>query len=257
MTAARRHALVLASSTGIGHACAASLAQAGHSVCLNGRDPVRLLAAADQIRLRCAEAAVSYCAADLNTCEDRDKVVQQAGHADILVLNMGGPPVGNQTLSLAEWQAAFDSIFMPMTDILDRILPGMIARSWGRVVMISSAAVRQPIPNLVVSGVFRTGLASLLSVRAVQVARYGVTINSLLPGRILTDRQNRALEREAAQAGITKDAQLAKVSESIPMGRLGTPEEMGNVCAFLCSEGASYVTGQNILVDGGAFRGVF
>jgi 3-oxoacyl-[acyl-carrier protein] reductase len=161
------------------------------------------------------------------------------------------------TATLAEWQAAFDSIFMPMTDILDRILPGMIARSWGRVVMISSAAVRQPIPNLVVSGVFRTGLASLLSVRAVQVARYGVTINSLLPGRILTDRQNRALEREAAQAGITKDAQLAKVSESIPMGRLGTPEEMGNVCAFLCSEGASYVTGQNILVDGGAFRGVF
>lgn len=257
MNETAHRALVLASSAGIGHACAVSLAESGNSVILNGRDPKRLDAAAHALREQLPAAQVSACVADLNDPEQRTKLADEAGEVDILVLNMGGPAVSSQDLTAAEWQSAFDTVFMPMTDMLDRFLPGMMARGWGRVIMISSAAVRQPIPNLVVSGVFRTGLASLLSVRATQAAPHGVTINSLLPGRILTDRQHKALERDADQAGISKQAQLDKVSASIPMRRLGDPREMGSVCAFLCSESASYVTGQSILVDGGAFRGVF
>jgi 3-oxoacyl-[acyl-carrier protein] reductase len=257
MTDRMRRALVLASSQGIGHACATSLAQAGHSVCLNGRDVQRLEVAAHAIRSRVPGAAVSACAADLTDSAQRARLVGEAGETDILVLNMGGPSVGSTALSLSEWQAAFEAMFIPMADVLDSLLAGMIERGWGRVVMISSAAIRQPISNLVVSGVFRIGLASLLSVRATEAAPYGVTINSLLPGRIMTERQHKAIERDAANAGISKEAQLRKVSASIPMHRLGEPNEIGSVCAFLCSEGAGYVTGQNILVDGGAFRNVF
>jgi 3-oxoacyl-[acyl-carrier protein] reductase len=254
---AQRHALVLASSAGIGLACAASLVENGHPVCLNGRDPARLAEAERSIKDLHPHAAVRSCVADLNISADRRRIVEQAGNTDILVLNMGGPGAHSDAPSLEDWQATFEAMFLPMVDILDRTLPGMLQREWGRVVMISSAAVKQPIPNLLESGVFRSGLASLLAVRATQAAGRNVTINTILPGRILTERQNNALARDARIAGISQEAHLRQVCASIPMGRLGCPREVGSVCAFLCSEGAGYVTGQSILVDGGAYRGMY
>ncbi len=253
----QRRALVLASSAGIGHACATALAGNGLSVCLNGRDAARLQHAEHSILDRHPEARLSSCVADLNQREDRQHLLEQAGDIDVLVLNIGGPAATTQDLSLDDWQGAFETVFLPMADILDQALPGMMQRGWGRVVMISSVAVKQPIPNLMVSGVFRTGLASLVSARAAQAAARGVTVNSILPGRIRTARQINALERDARRTGVTREVHEQQVSAAIPMGRLGAPEEIGHVCAFLCSEGASYLTGQHLLVDGGAYKGMF
>lgn len=253
----QRRALVLASSTGIGRACAVALASAGRTVCLNGRDAGRLQDAERRILDSHPEARITSCVADLNSSADRKSLLDQAGDIDVLVLNMGGPAATTRELTLDDWQKAFETVFLPMADILDGLLPGMMRRGWGRVVMISSVAVKQPIPNLLVSGVFRTGLASLVSARAAQAAPHGVTVNSILPGRILTDRQNNALERDARLAGVPREAHERRVFASVPMGRFGLPEEIGHVCAFLCSDGASYLTGQHLLVDGGAYRGMF
>ncbi|TEA79982.1 SDR family oxidoreductase [Allopusillimonas ginsengisoli] len=252
-----RRALVLASSAGIGYACATALASEGLSVCLNGRDADRLEDAERKLLGRHPHAQLSSCVADLNLDADRQHLLSQAGDIDVLVLNMGGPAATTEALSLDDWQSAFETVFLPMADILDQVLPGMMRRGWGRVVMISSVAVKQPIPNLLVSGVFRTGLANLVSARAAQAAPSGVTINSILPGRILTARQSNALERDARRAGVSREAYERTVSAAIPMGRLGLPEEIAHVCAFLCSEGASYLTGQHLLVDGGAYKGMF
>lgn len=258
MTSTSTHrALVLASSQGIGHACAVALAQAGNQVILNGRDSLRLQQASQSLLEVSPQAQAQTFKADITQHQDRIKLMHEIEAVDILVLNMGGPPVSDKQLSADEWQHAFESMFLPMVELLDHYLLGMKNRGWGRVVMISSAAIRRPIPNLAVSGVFRTGLASLLALRATQIAPYGITINSLLPGRILTERQHSALEREAEKAGISKEEQLQLVSQHIPMRRLGEAHEMGSVCAFLCSDGAAYVTGQNILVDGGALQSVF
>lgn len=254
----KKRALVLASSRGIGHACAKSLARDGASVLLNGRSADLLKQAEKEILQAHPEAMLNSYAADLNSPQEREKLVARAGELDILVLNVGGPPVSpKKTLSVDDWQAGYDSVFLPMADVLERVLPGMIERGWGRIVMISSIGVKQPIPNLVSSGVFRNSLVSLMWTRAQQAASHGVTINTILPGRILTDRQINALSREARETGRTMKAQQEKVSEMIPMKRLGAPEEVGNVCAFLCSDGASYMTGQSILVDGGAYKSLF
>ncbi|MFT0545907.1 SDR family oxidoreductase [Allopusillimonas ginsengisoli] len=253
----QRRALVLASSAGIGRACAGALANDGLAVQLNGRDRTRLQMAERHILDSYPHAQLASCVADLNVHKDRQDLVSEAGDIDVLVLNMGGPTARTDDLSVDDWQNAFGTIFLPMVDILDQVLPGMMQRGWGRVVMISSVAVKQPIPNLLVSGVFRTALASLVSARAAQAAPHGVTINSILPGRILTDRQRNAIERDARNAGVSEQAQLERVSAAIPMGRLGVPEEIGHVCAFLCSQGASYLTGQHLLVDGGAYKGLF
>lgn len=254
----KKRALVLASSRGIGQACAKALARDGLEVGLNGRHLDQLNQAENEILQVYPDAMLRSYVADLNSPEAREQLVAQAGEIDVLVLNVGGPAVNpKKTLSVADWQAGYDSVFLPMADILERVLPGMMARGWGRVVMISSIAIKQPIPNLVSSGVFRNGLASLMWTRAQQAAQHNVTLNTILPGRILTDRQVNALTRDAQAAGITMQAHQEKVAATIPMKRLGAPDEVGHVCAFLCSDGASYVTGQNILVDGGAYKGMF
>ena len=253
-----KQALVLASSKGLGLACAQSLAQDGVSVCLNGRDEARLEHAKQAIKEKVPHARLRSCLADLNDAAARTRLLAYCGAVDMLVLNLGGPVArADAAYSLADWQAEFESLFLPMADILDRVLPGMMERGWGRVVVISSSSIRQPIPNLVASGVFRVGLASLVSSRAREAARYGVTINSILPGRILTDRLHNALKRDADVHGVALNDHIDAVAKSIPMGRLGSPEEIGGVCAFLCSARASYVTGQNLLVDGGAYQGMF
>ncbi|NYT85164.1 SDR family oxidoreductase [Pollutimonas harenae] len=253
-----RNALVLASSRGLGWACAKSIAQDKHTVCLNGRDKERLDSAVRDMVAEVPEAAVTSCVADIHSQDERRKLLSTMPTVDVLVLNVGGPTAKDSArYSPDEWQAEFETVFLPLADMLDQALPAMQARGWGRVVAISSSAIKQPIPNLLGSGVFRTGLTSLLASRAREAAKYGVTINSILPGRIYTDRQKNALAREAQKNGVSVDSQLKAVEETIPMRRLGTPAEIGDVCAFLCSEKAAYITGQSLLVDGGAYRGLF
>lgn len=256
--ATAKKALVLASSRGLGQACAKALAADGLSVCLNGRSKERLDEAVRDIAVCVPQAVLTSCVADINSPDARKMLLATMPGIDVLVLNIGGPSAkANARFSQEDWQAEFETIFLPLADILDQVLPHMQEQGWGRVVAISSSAIKQPIPNLLGSGVFRLGLSSLLASRAREVARYGVTINSILPGRIFTDRQKNALLRDAGRKGISFDAQVKAVGDSIPMGRLGTPDEIGDVCAFLCSNKASYITGQSLMVDGGACQSLF
>jgi len=258
MTAVVRTALVLASSQGLGLACASALAADGLAVCINGRRPEVLQQAARQILVDTHGASVQSVAADLGTESGLDAITRACPQADVLVLNVGGPTARMDAgYTRQEWMSEFESIFLSMAHLLDHYLPGMQARGWGRVVAISSIAIKQPIPSLVASGAMRSALAGLLHSRAQSAARHGVTINSILPGRILTPRQQRALERDAGRSGVSVEEHLREVSQSIPAGRLGRAEEVGAACAFLCSPKAGYITGQNLLVDGGAYRGIY
>lgn len=248
----------MASSRGIGFACALALAQNGMRVTITGRDTQQLDAARTAIQTRVLGAVVDAIAVDLTDSEERDRLLQQCPEPDVLVVNMGGPvarPGG--TYSPSEWRCEFDELFIPMVDVMERTLPAMASKGWGRVVVISSTSIKQPIPNLVASGVLRSGVANLLAAHSQAYASKGVTLNSILPGRILTDRQKNALKRDAAKAGVSLDAHVAQVSASIPAGRLGEPQEIGAACAFFCSESAGFITGQNLVIDGGASRTVF
>lgn len=257
-TLSRRRALVLASSRGIGYACAQSLLRDGYDLHINGRDPERLQWAQMQLQGQYPGSKVDATSADLTLSDQRDALIQVAGAVDALVLNIGGPtPVPTGAWSETHWRDAFEQLFLPLAHMLDSLLPSMMQRGWGRIVMISSMAVRQPLPGLSVSGAYRAALANLLLDRAQHAAAHGVTINTLLPGRILTDRQKNALQRDAARTGVALETHQQQVAQRIPMQRLGLPEEVGDVCAFLCSPSAAYVTGQTIAVDGGALGTLF
>lgn len=255
---AGKRAFVCASSAGLGLACATALAQAGAEVCINGRDATRLADAARRIRHAAPGAIVQVVQADLHVPAQRAVCWQDEDAPDILVLNGGGPPVEEVAdYTERDWQAAFERLFQPGADLLSRALPAMQRRGWGRVVAISSVAIKAPIPGLVTSTVFRLGLAGLIAGRCTAVAGQGVTLNSILPGRILTDRQEAALEREARRHNRSRAEQLDLVRAAIPAGRLGSPGEVGALCAFLCGPDAGYITGQNILIDGGAYGATF
>lgn len=254
----RRQALVLASSRGIGYACAHALARDGYSVCLNGRNEDTLMKAQSQLQEQFPGTIVRALRADLGLAHERERLLSDAGVIDALVLNIGGPtPVPTQNCSEQHWRESFEQLFLPLTHMLDSTLPAMMRRGWGRVVLISSIAVRQPLPGLSVSGAYRAALANLMLDRARYAAAYGVVLNSILPGRIVTDRQKNALRRDAERLGVSVSDYQAQVEQTIPMRRLGTPEEVGQVCAFLCSEGAAYMTGQSLLVDGGVAGTLF
>jgi 3-oxoacyl-[acyl-carrier protein] reductase len=257
MTSTQKHALVLASSRGIGFACALALAEDGMSVTLNGRDAAQLKKAQLEIRERVPGAVVNAVMADLTDEAQRSALLEACSHVDVLVLNVGGPtarPGG--VYSVEEWRNEFETLLIPMVDMLDRVLPAMSKKGWGRVVAISSTSIKQPITSLVASGVFRSGIANLLASRAQAVAPNGVTINSILPGRILTDRQKNALQRDAANKKVDLQTHINDVAQTIPMARLGLPEEIGAACSFFCSDKAAYVTGQSLVVDGGAYKGI-
>lgn len=247
-----RRALVCAASKGLGRGCAEALAAAGVDLVLNARGAEALEATAAAIRAAHG-VAVTTVAADITADEGRARVLAAAGDVDILVTNAGGPPPGLWSdWTRDDFIRALDANLLTPVALMQALMPGMIARGWGRVVNITSQSVKAPIPTLGLSNTARTGLTGFVAGTARQVAQHGVTINNLLPGIHDTDRAV-ALDGAAARAANTTPEQARLTREaSIPARRYGTAAEFGAACAFLCSVHAGFIVGQNILLDGGA-----
>ncbi|GAB4264872.1 MAG: SDR family oxidoreductase [Pararhodobacter sp.] len=249
-----KRALVCASSRGLGRGCAEALAEAGVELVMNARSDGPLQQAAADIRAAHG-VPVTAVAADITTEEGRAKVLAAAGQIDILVTNAGGPPPGMWT----DWERedfikALDANMLTPIALIKALVPGMMERGWGRVVNITSQAVKAPIGVLGLSNSARTGLTGYVAGTARQIAGKGVAMNNLLPGIHATDRADSLDGGVARAAGITIDEARARRIATIPAGRYGTAAEFGAACAFLCSQYAGFIIGQNLLLDGGAIN---
>jgi 3-oxoacyl-[acyl-carrier protein] reductase len=236
-------ALVTGASKGLGLGVATALAREGAVVAISSRSDEAIGAAADAIGAR----GFVHDASDVDGTRSLvARVEEELGPIDILVANSGGPPASPDALSFThdQWRAAYDVLLLGAIALIESALPGMCERRWGRVLSLSSSVVREPSPVLVLSTAHRAGLLAALKTISRQVAADGVTVNSLLPGVIATDR--------ARELGADRPERIA----NIPAGRLGTVEEFAAVAAFLCSQPAAYITGTALLVDGGASRSV-
>lgn len=253
---AGRKAIVCASSAGLGRACALELARAGVDVVVNGRDAAKLRETAAVIR---AETGVSVTevVGDLSTDEGRAALLAACPNPDILVNNNGGPPLKPYTELEADGiRAGVEANFVTPALLIQAVLPGMVERGFGRVVNITSGSVKMPLPGLDLSSGARAGLTGFVAGIARQVAGSNVTINGLLPGSFDTARIASMTEAAAKKNGTTPAEEKAKRAESIPAKRIGDPAEFGAACAFLCSDKAGFITGQSLLIDGGAFPGI-
>lgn len=249
-----RKALVCAASAGLGRACALALAKEGVAVTITGRHQEALEKTAEDLRALTG-ADVRIAVGDITTPAGRDAALSVCPTPDILVNNAGGPPPGDfRDFTEADWQAALNANMLTPIALIKATIDGMIARQFGRIVNITSAAVKSPIGNLGLSNGARAGLTGFIGGLSRQVARHNVTINNLLPGFFNTNRLGKTLETEAKAHGMTVEDVIAKRAEQIPAGRIGDPDEFGAACAFLCSQQAGYIVGQNILLDGGAFN---
>ena len=246
-----KRALVCAASKGLGRGCAMALAEAGVDLVINARGAEALEATAAD--LRGFGVQVTTLAADITTEAGRAEVLAAAGRLDILVTNAGGPPPGVWSdWSRDDFIKALDANMLTPIALMKALLPAMIAQGWGRVVNITSQSVKSPIPQLGLSNAARAGLTGYVGGTARQVAPFGVTINNLLPGIHATDRAVSLDEGVVAARGITMAAAMAERQASIPARRYGTAAEFGATCAFMCSQHAGFMVGQNILLDGGA-----
>ncbi len=253
---AGRHAIVCASSRGLGKACAAALAREGAVVIVNGRDAERLEATAAEIR-SATGAAVTAVVADLCTEDGRARLVAACPTPDILVTNNGGPmPARFEDCDHATWLAALEQNLLAPALLIRAVIPGMRERRFGRIVNITSAMVKAPHPLMGLSTAARSALTAVCKGLSREVARDNVTINNLLPERIDTDRQRFMAGLHAAGRGISVEEAYAEIAASIAANRLGTPEELAAACAYLCSAQAGFVSGQNLSVDGGTYVGV-
>ena len=242
-----RVALVTGASKGLGHGIAGALAGEGARVAVSSRSRDRIDRAARSIGAR----GYVHDSAELDSAAELvDAVEADLGPPDILVANTGGPPPGADPLGFtrADWEAAYRSLVLAPMALIERVLPGMRERRFGRIVAVSSSAAREPIPVLMLSNAHRSGLLAAFKTLAREVAGDGVTVNSVLPGRIATDR--------IVQTAGSREEAERRAREEVPAGRLGTVEELAAVAAFLCSERAAYVTGAAVLVDGGLTRSV-
>ena len=249
---AGKRAVVCASSKGLGQGCAEALAAAGVHLVMNARGSEALEASAAAIR-DAHGVEVTTVAADVTTAEGQAALRAAAGAADILVNNAGGPPPGMWT----DWERedfikALDAYMLAPIALIKALVPGMMDRGWGRVVNITSQSVKAPIAVLGLSNSARTGLTGYVAGTSRQVAGSGVTINNLLPGIHATDRADALDKGVVAAQGITLDEARAQRAATIPAGRYGTRQEFGAACAFLCSQHAGFIVGQNLLLDGGA-----
>jgi 3-oxoacyl-[acyl-carrier protein] reductase len=256
-----RVALVAAASKGLGRASALELARAGCKVAICARDEAGVTAAAQAIADETG-ATVLPVTADMSRAEDIERFVatarQQLGDAQIVVANAGGPPGGTfEQFDDAAWERAFQLTEMSAVRLIRATLPAMRQAGWGRIITITSISVKQPIDNLLLSNAIRPGVVGLVKSLANQLAPEGITVNNVAPGSILTDRQYELQSQRAQREGLSVDEAIAAAGKSIPAGRIGQPEELGALVAFLASSRASYITGQTIAVDGGAGRGLF
>jgi len=249
---AGKKALVCASSKGLGKGCALALAEAGVDLVLNARGSKALNETAEAIRSR-FNVRVEAVVADITTPEGQEEVLTRAGAVDILVNNAGGPPPGMWSdWGRDDFMAALNANMLTPIALMSRLLPTMIEKGWGRVVNITSQSVKAPIAVLGLSNSARAGLTGYVAGTARQVAPFGVTINNLLPGVHDTDRIMSIDTKVSQSQGIPLEQVAKERSASIPAGRYGTIEEFGATCAFICSQHASFMVGQNILLDGGS-----
>lgn len=250
-------ALVCAGSKGLGRACAMALAQHGARIVLNARGADALARAADEIAAATG-VAVSAVPGDIATAEGRAAVLDACPDPDILINNAGGPPAGSfRDWERADWVSALDANMIAPILLIRAVIDPMIGRGFGRIVNITSGAVKAPIGPLGLSNGARAGLTGFAAGLARDVAQHGVTLNNLLPGPFQTDRLDQTLAAAARARGQTLDQAREERRAANPSRRFGHPEEFGATCAFLASRHAGYITGQNILIDGGAYPGVF
>ena len=251
-----RHALVAASSAGLGLACAHSLAREGVHVVLNGRDQQRLDEAAAGLRRQCAVTVLTV-SGDIADPATRSALQAACAEPDIVVTNNGGPPPGQfQHWGRDEWIGAVEANMLAPLLLIRDVLDGMVERRFGRIVNITSAMVTAPSAPMGLSSAARAGLTSVCKGLSRQVAAANVTINNLLPERIDTGRQRQMAELAVAIKGVTLDEAYAEIATTIAAGRLGRPDEVGDACAFLCSAQAGYISGQNVHLDGGSYPGL-
>jgi len=252
-----RKALVCAASKGMGRACAQALAREGCEVWITARHGDVLEATAAAIR-KATGARVTAVAGDIASEAGRQAALAACPEPDILVNNAGGPPTGDfRNFTRKDWDAALEANMLAPIFLMKATVDAMARRRFGRIVNITSSTVKQPFASLALSNGARSGLTGFVAGLAREVARHNVTVNNLLPGSIATDRSEVFIANHAKARGIGRDEALAELEREIPAQRFGTPEEFGEACAFLCSAQAGYITGQNILVDGGAYPGTF
>lgn len=249
-------AMVAAASKGIGLAIAKELAAEGCRISICARNEEALGEA-------CADIGGTVRGYRCDVTRDADlehwanATAAELGPADILVTNTGGPPAGNWTqMTDEQWQLGVDSTLLNVVRLVRRVSPGMRVRGWGRIVHITSLVAKEPSPILPISSTLRAGLMALTRLQSTELAPHGVTVNAVLPGHTLTDRQRHLATLRAEKSGGTTEEALAKQGEEVPVGRLADPSEIAAAVAFLCSARASYVTGVNLLVDGGMTRGM-
>lgn len=252
-----RTAIICASSKGLGKGCAIALAEAGCEITINGRDVALLAKTADEIR-KLTGATVREVAGDVSLKTTQDALLAACPHPDILINNNGGPPP--KDFRALDRDAILSGVVQNMVtpiELIQRVIDGMIERKFGRIVNITSSSVRAPISGLDVSSGARAGLTAFLAGIARDVAHANVTINAILPGMFDTDRIKGNFNRMAEIKKTTPDAIRAERIQGVPAKRLGDAMEFGRLAAFLSSAHAGYITGQNILIDGGAFRSAF
>ena len=251
-----RKAIVCASSRGLGKACALSLAREGVDVVINGLHQDRLDAARSEIEALGAGNVMTVLA-DINTEEGRERLVTACPQADILVNNNEGPPPGRfDAWRRDDLQGAIDANLMAPVFLIQALLEGMKERHFGRIVNITSAMVKSPRAPMGLSTAARSGLTAMCKGLSVEVARFNVTINNMLPERFDTDRQKYMAEMAMKIRGISREEARAEITESIAAKRMGEPSEFGDACAFLCSAQAGFISGQNLQLDGGSYAGL-
>jgi 3-oxoacyl-[acyl-carrier protein] reductase len=246
-------ALVMGASKGIGRGCASALARERARVAITSRSRERIEAAAEELSAQWSATAQGF-VADTDDPDSMSTLVESVeralGPIEILVTNTGGPPPGDSLeFDQTAWEAAYRALVLAPLALIKAVVPGMRERRWGRIVNITSSSTREPISGLILSNSHRLAAVGAFKTLAIELARGGILVNSAAPGLIATDRV-------AQLRGVPLEELTGQPAPEIPVGRLGTPEEMGDVVAFLCSERASYVTGVNLLVDGGLTKAV-
>jgi 3-oxoacyl-[acyl-carrier protein] reductase len=250
-----KRAVVTASSRGLGRAVADELAAEGCDVLICSRDPAKVEGARAEMEAQ-HDVRVVGMVADLTQAEGTQKVVDRAmdefGGVDVLVTNNGGPPAGLfEAHTLEDWQDSYHRTLESVLVLIKGFLPGMKERGWGRILNVTSIAVKQPVDNLILSNSMRAAVTGLARTLANEVAPFGITVNNLMPGFHQTDRLDHLADHTVSVKGGTREDVFAAWSSVVPVGRIGRPEEFSALAAFLASERASYITGQSIPVDGG------
>lgn len=251
-----RAAIVCASSRGLGRACALALARAGCTVVINGREGPALDETAALIRTETG-AAVMAVPGDVGDPKVQQALVEAVPQVDILVNNNGGPPFRDfRQIDRVAMRDGLAANMMTPIELVQRVIDGMVERRFGRIVSITSASVKMPLAGLDLSSGARAGLTGFLAGVARSVAHANVTINFLLPGSFDTQRLQSSIATAAAKRGVSEEHIRQEREAAVPAKRIGRPDEFGAACAFLCSAHAGYITGQSLLIDGGAFPGV-